>query len=216
MEIVLIVAVVAGLALASVHGYRKGFVKIVLSMCALLVSVIATVILMVPASSIIKNTTKVYQTMEEQVDKLIKEEDISKLADIDKLNLPDNIKNAIEKEADNVVGNFAEHAKKVITDSVFNATLFLVLFIIIYIIVLVIINAVNLVTKLPVLNQVNKLAGLMVGLLYGILMLNIICTVLQMCTNMEWAKDVFAAINGNGFLNFIYNHNLLTKVLTYL
>ena len=214
MDIVIIVGVIGFLLLMTYSGYKRGFVKIVLSMFALIGAIIMASILVVPVGAAIKNTTKIYDTVKEEVSEVVKSENIQKITDIDKLNVPDTIKEAVKKETAEGAENVAEKITETVANSIFNAGVFVVTFIICYIIIAIVINAINLVTKLPVLNEVNKLAGTALGLMYGLGILWVICLVLPMFGNMDWAKNTIKVINENKVLTFIYDHNLLITLIT--
>ena len=103
---------------------------------------------------------------------------------------------------------------KEITDTAFNAGVYLVVTIIVYIIVKVIISMLNFVAKLPLIKEVNKIGGFAIGVVYGLVVLWAACLVLTACSSKPWAKEIFVAINKNSFLGFVYNNNLITWLVT--
>jgi hypothetical protein len=185
-------------------------------MFTLVIAIAATAMLMGPVSAMIKSTTKIYQGIEKNVEKIVAEVELDKVADVDKLEIPDNIKNLIQKEIGQTTEGLAKKATEIITNAVFKAALFIILFIIVYIAVKIGINMLDLVTKLPLINGVNKLVGLAFGAVYGFVMLGVACLVIQMCANMDWAKAVIETINKNEILIFIYNNNILVKIFEFL
>ena len=72
----------------------------------------------------------------------------------------------------------------------------------------------NFVAKLPLIKEVNKIGGFAIGVVYGLVVLWAACLVLTACSSKPWAKEIFAAINKNSFLGFVYNNNLITWLVT--
>ena len=72
------------------------------------------------------------------------------------------------------------------------------------------------VTKLPVIKELNKLAGFAVGLMEGVLLVWLLCLALQACGSESWAQETFVQINDSSFLSWIYNHNLLAGYMRVL
>ena len=73
MDYIILIGVVAVIGLFALVGYKKGMVKIVLSMIAMAVTYILAGALTIPVSMALKTATPVYTTIEESVEKMVKE-----------------------------------------------------------------------------------------------------------------------------------------------
>ena len=102
------------------------------------------------------------------------------------------------------------------SDLILKAITFFILIIIIYIIVRIVIFMLDFISKLPVINSINKTGGLVVGLVQGLLIVWIGCLILTAFSDKAWAQEAFAQINANPLLTFIYNNNLITFIITKL
>lgn len=182
-------------------------------MVAMLVTVILTAALAVPVGSALKNTTPVYDNIYETVEGTIKENGVVDKDTLSNLNLPLGLQDKITDGTD-VVDSFSEYVATQITDTAFNAIIFIVLFIIIYIILQVVIHVLDFVAKLPLLKEVNKLGGFAIGVIQGLLIVWVACLILTACSGKPWAQDLFAQINDNQILSFIYNNNLIVWIVT--
>lgn len=212
MEYGLLIGVIAFLAAAGFYGYARGMVKIVLSMVAMIVTVILATILTVPIGKLIKETTPVYTNMYSTVEKSVKENNVVNEAGLSKLDLPKQIVDKIEENG--IVDNYETIVATEITDAAFNAGVYLVVTIIVYILVKMVISMMNFVAKLPLIKEVNKVGGFAIGLIYGLVVLWALCLVLTTFSSKPWAKEIFSAVNKNDFLGFIYNNNLITWLVT--
>ncbi len=214
MEYGLIIGVIVFLVLVGLYGYARGMVNILLSMVAMIVTVILATALTIPVGSAVKAATPVYDKMYETINTTVSENNVVDTKSLANLNLPKQIKDKIEKEGDKVVEDFEGYVSEQITDTAFNATIFLVLFIIIYVIVKIVIHILDFVAKLPLLKEINKIGGFALGLVVGFIILWAACLVVTACSGKPWAQEIFAQINDNAFLGFIYNNNLIVWLIT--
>ena len=213
MEYGLIIGVVVFLALTALYGYARGMVKIVLSMAAMIITIILTTILAVPVGALVKATTPIYDNMYETVYETVDEQNITDIESLKELDLPELIIDKIAEEEE-AIKDFEEYVCTQITDTAFNAGVFLVLFVVVYIAVKIAITMLDCVAKLPLIKEINKLGGLVIGSVYGLFILWAACLVLTAFSSREWAQDIFVQINDNALLNFIYNNNLITWLVT--
>jgi len=247
-----LVGVIVVLGLNAYFGLKKGMVRIILSLAAMIATILITMALTPIASSFIKDNTNwytniknaTYQTMQRNntVDDAFQEmgktQDITKITDInqsstsmqnvssqviDKLKVPESLKNQIQSKIniekyvgqgittveDMVANALAEQVSLII----FNILVFAGIFIVVYIIMQVIIRVVDIVSRLPVLKQINKTGGLVLGLAKGLIVVWVFFIAITIFCDTEFAHTVFAYVNDNSFLAFLYNNNLILKLI---
>ena len=185
-----------------------------LSMVAMLVTFILAGILTIPVSAIIKSATPLYDNIEKSVSKIVEENQIIDMESISKLNLPKNIEEKIAEGASKALDDFDGYIVSTISDMVLKALTFFTLIIVIYIIVRIVIVIFDFISKLPIINSINKSGGLVVGLVQGLLIVWIGCLVITAFSDKSWAQEVFRQINDNEFLTFIYDNNPIIYVVT--
>lgn len=213
MDYIILIGVVVILALSGLYGYKRGLVHIVLSMVAMLVTFVLAGILTVPVSAMIKSATPLYDTIEKSVSELVAENDVSTTS-LESLGLPEQIEEKILEGAGEAIGNFNEYLVTTISDMLLKALTFFVLIIVIYIIVRIVIFVCDFISKLPLINSINKTGGLVVGIVQGLLFIWIACLIVTAFGNKAWAQEVFAQINANPLLTFIYNNNPIIYIVT--
>lgn len=219
-------------------GWRVGFVKSVFS----LVSTIAVIIITILVSPMVTNMLKSNETitgaisgkLEEVIDltgiaeSLNSEEEKDPTAFIDGLDLPDSIKDTIknslketmaerEEEAASFVGDKLDSLEGYIcerlTDIILNALGFFATFIVAAAGLAILCFVLDLISKLPVLHQINTLAGVAMGALEGLVILWIFFVVITMLGSTEFGQNCMAMINESNLLSFLYNSNILSKIL---
>ena len=222
MEIALLIIVALILYTTFMMGYKKGIMKIILSVAITVVSFSGGVFLSGPTRYFIKHNTNIYENIHKKmvkyVDQNIHEETITKdLQDqaIDKLSLPKSIKKKKKKNNTDLVksqmeaSNFNDYIARALTDMLIKAISFVIIFIILTIGLKVISEMLNVISRLPVIKDVNKITGGCVGLLEGIVIIWVLCILLTAFTSTHTGREILATINSNKILSFIYNNNIL-------
>ena len=213
MDYIILIGVIGFLALSAFIGYKKGMVKIVLSMAAMIVAYVLSAALTVPVSTALKSATPVYDTIEKSVSTMVKESKVDSTS-IEKLNLPTQIEEKIMEGANEVASGFNEYLVKTISNLILKALTFFIVMIVIYIILSIIINVLDFVAKLPLISNINKSGGLVIGLVKGLIYVWIACLALTAFSDKAWAQEAFRQINNNKLLTIIYEYNPIIFLVT--
>lgn len=154
---------------------------------------------------------------------------------IDKLNLTDNMKNQMkqmvsEQNIRNMVANndivkiiertdgsvesvIAAVAAAKLADIIFSAIVYIIVFAVVFAILKIVVVFTNIVSRLPVIRQANKIGGLALGLVEGLIAVWILFVIITACGSMEWAVDAMADINSSGFLSMLYENDIILKMI---
>lgn len=169
----------------------------------------------------IKDNTKIYDGIQAIVEENIITDSMFELKSdeeiIDSLNFPEVIKdmlkenNTVTKYAQLGVSSIKEYMINYISDLIFNVIAFVISFLIVFILLRVIFGFISVLAKLPVLRQINKAAGAAAGFVIGLFAIWIVFAVLTVFGSSALSKEVFAAVNDNVFLTFIYDKNFIMK-----
>ena len=213
MDYIILIGVIGFLALSAFIGYKRGMVKIVLSMAAMIVAYVLAAALTVPVSMALKSATPVYDTIEKSVSTMVKESKVDSTS-IEKLNLPAQIEEKIMEGANDVASGFNEYLVKTISNLILKALTFFIVMIVIYIILSIIINVLDFVAKLPLISNINKSGGLVIGLVKGLIYVWIACLALTAFSDKAWAQEAFRQINNNKLLTIIYEYNPIIFLVT--
>lgn len=228
---VLLIVVIIILALNAFAGLQRGLIKTLFSIFSLIIALLLTVFISPSISSRLQNSEKVMNYFTEKVDEILNlEENLkevgNKAADqlkvIDELPLPKSIKSSLIKNNNKQiynaldVTNFADYLTRSIACFILSAVVFLICFIIILVVLKILCFTLDIISKLPILNEINKLAGFALGLLQGLIILWIGCIILTAFGSTEWGQSAFSMIKESKLLEFIYNNNLILKNITNL
>lgn len=217
--LIIIIIILLGSAL---RGYQSGFIKTAFALVSILIALVATTIVSPAVSKALRSNETVVEKVNEQLEKVIKfDQEIKKTSQetsfIEKLTLPESIKNTLVENNNTevykamAVDSFEDYVVNALSVIVINAASYIVCFLVVLIALFIISHVLNLISKLPLLNEVNKAAGLVVGLLGGCVKVWIFFLVITLFSTTTLGENIFAMINSSPLLTLIYDNNLLLK-----
>lgn len=209
----------------AVIGWRAGFIKTVFS----LVSTIAILVLTLMFSPIVTNFLKGNETVFHAINsKVALVIDFSSVetagagadALIDGLALPESIKDAMKNNeaVSEYAGEQVEHLEafvcEMLTGIIINAIGFIVTFLVASIGIGILCAVLNVISRLPLLHEINTLAGVAAGALEGLVVVWIFYVALTMVGTTEFGHEALGYISENPLLSFLYDTNLLSGFIT--
>ena len=219
-------------------GWRVGFVKSVFSLVSTIAVIIITILVSPIVTNMLKSNEKIsggIQTKLEQVidlsgvaENLSAEEEKDPLAFIEGLQLPASIKDTIKDSLTNTMEEKKEAAAdfvgeklnalekyicELLTNIILNALGFFITFILAAVGMAVLCFVLDLLSKLPVLHQINTIAGVTVGALEGLVILWIVFIVITMLGSTGFGQNCLTMIGESKILSFLYDSNILSKFL---
>jgi len=112
------------------------------------------------------------------------------------------------------VSSFPEYAASFITHLVVAVASFIISFLLAIILVKALIVAVDIIGELPLIGPINHIAGGVFGIGIAVVFVWILFIALTLLYNNEFANTLYAQIEGNGFLMFLYRNNMILHRLT--
>ena len=91
--------------------------------------------------------------------------------------------------------------------------IYIVIMVVVFIVLRIIIGATGIIRRLPIIKQADKLGGVIVGLIEGLVVVWIFFTVVTAISGTENAANILAQIHKNAFLEALYNNNPITRLL---
>jgi uncharacterized membrane protein required for colicin V production len=220
----LLIAVAVILIGYAFSGRQRGFIRTVFALFSTIIALMLTVWISPVISKQLQENNKVMGFVSERVEKAISFKDMGdKVSEqvefINKLPMPKAIRNTlVENNTKDVykamaVDNFKEYISNSISRIIINAASFIVIMLIILIALALLCETLNIISKLPIINGLNKTAGLLAGLLQGIVVVWIGCIFLTVLGGTKLGQNIFEMINDSTFLSIIYNNNLLLNFI---
>jgi len=212
----MLVIVLVIIILNALTGLKVGLTKILFSLFSFIIAMAISVWISPVVNNMLKNNEKFYEKTKQKMEAILFEglentDGIDEL--IGELPLPKSIKESLIKNKSQNETNAKSYIAAHVTDIALKAMSFIISFVVVFIGLWVISIALNIISKLPILNQINKLAGLLVGGLQGLVVVWIIFTIVTMFSGTELGSTAFKQIESSSILSFLYDKNILTNVV---
>ena len=199
MGIVVDFIIVAIILLSTFLAYRKGLITLAIQLVAVVIAVILTLLLYKPVSNVIINGTGIDETIQNAI--LEEANDIMT-----------NEERGANQVVETIQNNMLPETARAISINIIEGTVILVLYIVIRIALKFVTAIANLVSKLPVLNQLNQLGGIIYGILRGVLIVYVILLLVNLSGEIEPQNHVYTAVE-ESYIGKMMNENNILDIL---
>lgn len=214
--------------ISGIIAYSRGLIKTIYSFFSLGIGIGIAYFLYPKISAFLMKYTGLYITLANKAIKSLKLEGLAQnkvtpqdqLDMMNQLQVPQFLKVILKENKNSEVYDLLKATKLeeyiggTIATIAINAITFLAVLIICMILLKIISNALDIVSKLPVLHQLNKVGGLAIGLVQGIVFVWIFCVILSVVMSFQTNEQLILLVNRSPVVNFFYNHNLLVSVIS--
>ena len=181
-------------------GYKQGLVKTAIKILAFFIALIVASSLYKPVGNIIIKNTEIDEKIEERIKAKILPENYE-----EKLSI---IPNSIIETGEQSINSLA----KTISNKIIYYVTFLVLFLVIKIILRFITLLSDLITKLPIIKQFDKVGGLIYGFLKGIVIITVIFAIVSLASPLLDVKYV-NTIEKSFLSKKLYHNNYIVELI---
>ena len=199
MSIVVDLIIVAIILLSTFLAYRKGLITLSIQLVAVVISILATLILYKPISNLIVNTTNIDETIQNAI---LKEAN----------DIMSNDENGSDQIVESIQNNMLPETARTISINIIQGAVILILYVGIRIALRFVTALANLVSKLPILNQFNKLGGIVYGILRGLLIVYIVLLLINLSGEIEPENQVYTLVE-DSYLGKMMNENNVLDIL---
>ena len=209
----------------TIVGLKRGFIKTVFDLFGMLVAVILTVLISPYVADAMRNNASIYDALHSKIEEHVHinfNASDNKLEDyLDGLNLPNKVDEFLLKSGDSIADAANQSVAQVnaaivnkLTNMAINCIAFIITFIILMVLIWIVSKVLNLISKLPVLNMLNKTLGAAAGFVEAYVILSIIGVIIMAGSTTKWGIQFSEQIAANPILSFIYKHNLILIGIT--
>ncbi|MCI8411523.1 MAG: CvpA family protein [Clostridia bacterium] len=198
MGLIIDLIIIGIVAISVFLGYRKGLVCLAIKLFAFIIAIIVTFILYRPISNIIINSTN--------IDEMIQNKIIENTGDVINLNSNDGItNNLIEGAKDGML----PETSRALSINIVSGIVMIILFIGVRIGLIFVTAIANFISKLPIINQFNKIGGILYGILRGMLLIYVILLIISVAGTIKPTNSLHQNINESYIGKSMYNNNIL-------
>lgn len=234
MSMIIDLIVVAFILLCIILGYRKGLTGSLLKIVSFVLALVVAFILFKPISGFIIDNTNWDENLEQTIRNMVQNSEEENSENKDNLqekndsktneqetentqNMPtvivDYINQAVENAGTEAKGAILDATARNIAVTIINVGVLITLFILSRIVLFFIKGLADLITKLPVIKQFDKLGGIIYGMLEALVVLYVIFAIISFISPFINGTEFIGSIQKSFFGNLMYNNNLLLKLL---
>lgn len=211
------------------YGHYRGFLRIAVTMSALVISVIVVQLATPHITTFLKEHTEIQHVAQQGLMKAAGlgaeiEPGYSDLQPshqrtmIEEMQLPQQMKDVLLESNNNEiyqrlgVDTFFEYVSAYLADMALNLVGSVLLFVLVYISLRLLVRWLDLVAKLPIISGMNQIAGAILGGIRGLLWLWAGFLVTDLFASAPWAMAVLEQIEKSLWLTFLYQNNLFNWI----
>lgn len=202
MSNLIFILVILFLLFGLITGFKMGFLKKLLSFGSIIISIFCTKTFTPEVVKIVKDYTNIQSSLSDNLNKTFNETSI-----LDKMDLS-KIQNVIDIESMNL--SIKEYVSTNLSNLLLNILCGIAVFLVTMLILKIIIKFLDIVDIIPIVGQINKLFGGVLGVFQSLLLIWIVFAVLKFLSVLPPVKDVITNnIENTFFLNYIYENNIV-------
>ncbi len=208
-----------------IDGYRKGFIRKTVSAVSLILTLVLVTYLTPQITSFLQEHTSLYANLQEKCSEMFLDEDYDanvktdQVLLIEQMELPENIKEMLLENNNTeaydllAVTGFYDYVGAYLANMILDTLAYLITFVLVFAGMKILLAALDIVTMLPILHGINKLAGGVLGMALGVLQVWLVFLLVSVLCSGDLGKMFFQLISENQFLLFLYEHNLIMNIV---
>lgn len=185
--------------LSAIGGYRKGLISLGIHLFAFVLALLISFVLYRPIGNIIINTTQVDETIQATIQKNAE-------TMVNTKGFENDLTKSLVESAEN--GMLPEVSKELAYNIVYLGTM-IVLFLVLRVCLMLVNTVANAISKLPVLDQVNKLGGAAYGVVRGIIITYAVLLIISLGIAINPTTKLAQMINNTYLAKTMMENNIL-------
>ena len=177
------IIIIAILVLSIFFGYKKGLVELGIGLCAGIIAIVVALTLYRPITNLVINTTSIDENIEQHI---------------------------LEKSRSNEIAEqIAPEIAQELSYNIIRAVVMIVLYLVAKIALRFVTALANLIAKLPILNQFNKVGGIVYGAIRGILVIYVVLLIVSFVGQINPQNKLHTEIQKSFTAKEMYSKNII-------
>ena len=184
------------IAISTFLAYKKGLVVVAIQLVAAVIAVLITLVLYKPVTNLVVNLTSIDETIQNQI--------------LERAN--DAIENQNEnkdKVIESIQKNMLPETARTISINVIQGAVIIILYAIMRIALRFITAIANWISKLPILNQFNKIGGAIYGTVRGIIIVYVVLIAISLIGEVNPENNIYKSIENSSIGKNMSDKNVL-------
>ena len=205
--------------LAAIIGWKRGFIKMLVSLLAMILAVALTWIFTPMIKDLIANNTSFDESMGQKIEEtVLKDAETDEAVDamVDQFPLPESVKNTIRTEIEARTEGMTkrEALGLLLSNVILTALVSLAIFIVFMLLIHLIGKLLDLVNRLPGFKQVNGFLGMILAVAEAFLFLDLCLLILVPLSGTGIGKYIVDEIHKSQVLTWVYENNFLVYLFS--
>lgn len=202
MGIIVDLVIIGIILLSTFLAYKKGLMALAIKLCAVIISIVITLILYKPISNLIINTTNIDETIQNAI--------LEKATDVIKSDDENEIKDTVIEQVENQM--LPETARE-LSINIINICVILILFFVIKLLLRFVTVIANKVAQLPILKQFNKIGGIIYGIIRGLVIVYLVLLLISFVGQIDENNFLHKEVNNSSLGKIMYENNVLNILI---
>lgn len=199
MGIIIDLIIIAIIVLSTFTAYKKGLVKLAIGLCSFVISIAITFVLYQPISNLVINVTGIDEAIENSI--------YEKANDVMEENKKEEgITNEIIETTKN---EMLPETARTLAINIVTGGVIIVLLIVTKIALRFVSALADMVTKLPIISQLNEVGGMLYGLIRGILIIYVVLLIAGIPAQINPNNEITKNIEQTQLGKAMYENNIL-------
>lgn len=223
----LFIGIVAFLLICAIRGYKKGFLRIVITLVGLVVIIMAVTVISPYVSTFLMEKTPVYDKVRAKVISVFESKNAefdnslpeNQIKTIESYELPELITTALIENNTEVVYKalavtvFEDYVSGYMAKMIIKAGSFIGLVAALWIVLWIMLFASDFLNKIPILRTFNRLCGMGTGLTVGIIIVWLFFLIVLTFLGDSMSTWMLDRVSESQLLTFLFNTNMLFRFI---
>lgn len=202
-------------ALCIFLGYKRGLAGCLIKVLTFFIALAVAIVLFKPASAIVTSTTQIDENIQTSIVNVFEKDEEKKDDNKEENKSPimeyiaDKAEEATQEKKKEVVSNTA----KDISIKIIDVLCFIAIFILVRIALLFVKALTDLITKLPIIKQCDKIGGVVYGILQSFVIVFIALALITFISTMINQYEVLELVNKSYIGSILNNNNILLRII---
>lgn len=201
MGIIIDLVIIVIILLSTYLAYKKGLISLAVQLIAIIISLAITLVLYKPVTNVVVNVTNIDETIQDAI-----------LKKANTMISENNEKS--DKIIETIQSNMLPETAEVIAVNIIQGAVIIILYIVGRVILRFVSIIANIVSKIPIISQINKTGGIIYGLLRGIIIVYAILLIINLSGTINPQNPVYTDLEEshigktmatNNILNVLFN-----------
>lgn len=213
MFIIADLIVIAILCMCIYVGYKRGLAGSLIRILSFIIAVCVAFVLFKPVSNIVIDNTNYDENIQSSLVQVFEEKENNKDEEKNDSPILQYINQEVEKATEEKKKEVINETSKNISIKIINILVFILLFILARIVLIFVKTLTNLITKLPLIKQCDKIGGVIYGIAQGLLIIFIALAVITFISTIINKYEIMEIINNSYIASKLNDNNILLNII---